>query len=284
MFIKKPRLLVQIMIVVIIIATLSACTSKTTPTPLTPVTVQLSWVHHPEFAGFYAANQNGYFADEGLLVTFLPGGPGVDKLSVILDGKAQFGIAGPDELILARSEGKPVKAIATSYRRSPIVFLSLADKGITSPQDFLGKQIRTTANAVVTLQAMLSKVGVSPDQVTMVADLPSDLTVFASGDVPVWSAYINGFVVSLEQEGYQINIIYPDNYGVHFYADTIYTTDDLITTNPDLIVRFLRASLKGWTYAVENPADIPAMLLKYDPETDTEIALEQLIASLPLII
>ena len=61
-------------------------------------------------------------------------------------------------------------------------------------------------------------------------------------------------VVVVQRAGYKINLIYPDDYGVHFYGDTIFARDDFIAANPDLVRRFLRASLKGWTYAVENPA------------------------------
>ena len=139
--------------------TLAACLPASTPTQSpTPVTVQLAWTHLPQFAGLYAADQHGYFSAEGLDVTFVEGGPKVDKLTPVLDGTAQFGMAGPDELILARSEGKPLRAVATVYRRSPIVFISLTEKGITRPQDFVGKTIRAPANIVPTLRAMLARV------------------------------------------------------------------------------------------------------------------------------
>jgi len=260
----------------------SACTSTKTPIALTPITIQLIWTHQAQFAGFYAADQKGYFADEGLAVTFLEGGPNVDRWTSVLDGTAQFGIAGADEIILARSEGKPVHAIAVIFRRSPVVFITLADSGITRPEDFVGKQIRAPANTAPTLHAMTARVGVSLDQYTEV-NLPSDLALFATGEVPVWGVYINGFVVSAKQAGYQLNIIYPDDYGVHFYADTIFTTDDMIANHPDLVTRFLRATLKGWTYAVENPGKVPAMIQKVQPAADAKIEIDRMAASLPLV-
>ena len=141
---NKTRIFLEILLS-LALAALAACSPNPTPA-LTPITVQLVWTHQAQFAGFYAADQNGYYTDEGLAVTLLEGGATVDHWNAVLDGAAQFGIAGGDELILARSEGKPVRAIATIYRRSPTVFISLKDAGITRPEDFAGKKVRAPAN------------------------------------------------------------------------------------------------------------------------------------------
>jgi NitT/TauT family transport system substrate-binding protein len=268
---------------VIILISLTSCTNITkTPQPLTPVTVQLAWVHQSQFAGIYAADQKGYFTEEGLKVNFIQGGPGIDKISPLLDGTAQFGITSPDELILARSDSKPVKAVATIFRRSPVIFISLVDKNITKPEDFKEKTIRAPSNILPTLRAVMSKFNISPDQYTTV-DLPSDVVMFASGGVQVWGVFINIFTVSVIQAGYKINIIYPDDYGVHFAGDTLFTSDELIKSNPDLVLRFVRASLKGWSYAVENPGEIPAIVQKYAPDADPAIELARMNTTIPLV-
>jgi NitT/TauT family transport system substrate-binding protein len=267
----------------LIVACLTACIPSTRPAKvLTPITVQLAWTHQAQFAGLYAADQKGYFAAEGLAVTFVEGGSQVDKLGPVFEGTVQFGVASADELILARSEGKPLRAIATIYRRSPVVFISLAEKGITRPQDFTGKTIRAVAITVPSLRAMMAKVGIPPDQYTIV-DVPSDLAVFASGDIPVWSAYINSFVITVQQAGYEINLVYPDDYGIHFYSDSLFTTDALITADPDLVLRLLRATLQGWTYAVEHPSEIGAMVVHYNPAADPAIENLKMAASIPLV-
>jgi NitT/TauT family transport system substrate-binding protein len=262
---------------------LAACNPKATPaTELTPVTVQFEWTHQAEFAGFYAADQKGYYAEEGLLVTFLPGGPAVDNLATVIGGQAQFGIALADQLIVSRADGSPLRAITAVYRLSPVVFFSLADTGITRPQDFAGKTIRVPMPLVTTLHAMTARVGVSPDQYTEV-ELPSDVDMFLSGEVPIWGAYLTALVVSIQQTGCQLNLIYPSDYGIHFYGDVIFTTDQLIASDPDLVSRFLRATLKGWTYAIENPATIGAMVQVYFPDTAVADQNTRMIASIPLI-
>jgi len=249
--------------------------------PADEVTVQLKWLHQAQFAGFYAADQKGYYDAEGLTVTFIKGGPTVNTCMTVLNNTAQFGIAGADELIVWRANGKPVRAIATIYRRSPLVFVAAADSGIRRPQDFVGQNILAALNAIPTLQAMMANVGIAGDQYTVVT-LPFDVALFASGETTVWGVYTTGSIRILQQAGYKLNIIYPDDYGVHFYSDTIFATDDFIAANPELILRFLRATLQGWQWAVENSEAAALLTLEYDPTLDGAIQTAQMEASLPL--
>lgn len=263
--------------------TITACAQAAPPTlPPTPITVQLTWTHQAQFAGLYVADQLGYYAAEGLAVTLIEGGPSVNGLSPVLEGTAQFGIAGADELIIVRSQGQPVRAIAVNYRRSPVVFISLADSGITRPQDFVGKTIRVAPNLVASLHAMTARVGVSSDQYSEVT-LPSDVAAFAAGEVQVWGSFLDGLAVSTQQAGYKINIIYPDDYGVHFYGDTIFVTQDFIAQNPDLVRRFLRATLQGWDYIIRNPEQTGELVALYNPEADVALENIRMTVLLPLV-
>ncbi|MCC9078442.1 ABC transporter substrate-binding protein [Litorilinea aerophila] len=136
---------------------LAACQGIRAPAPpLTAVAVQLSWTHSSQFAGLYVADQQGYYAEEGLDVTWLEGGPTVDRLAALLAGEAQFAIASGPEIIRARAAGAPIRAIATIFRRSPFAFFSLADSGITRPEDFGGKviQIRPRARPILYIRLL----------------------------------------------------------------------------------------------------------------------------------
>ncbi len=262
---------------------LSACGGgEGPPEAVTPITVQLKWTHQAQFAGFYAADQNGYYADEGLEVSFLEGGPDVDPQAAVLGGAAQFGVAGGDEVILGRAERNGVRSIATIYRRSPIVFIAAAESGITRPEDFVGQTIRLTPDTAPSFYAVAARIGAPSDQY-IESSAPYDVDAFTSGEVAVWAVYVNGFAVELEQAGYELNFIYPDDYGVRLYADSVFTTDALIAENPELVGRFLRATLNGWTYAVENPDAVARMVSKYNPDTDGALEAEKMRASLPLI-
>jgi NitT/TauT family transport system substrate-binding protein len=266
----------------LIIVCLSACTPKSTTKALTPITVQLKWLHQAQFAGFYAADQNGYYAAEGLKVGFLEGGPTADLEKPVLDGAAHFGVTDAEKIIAARTEGKPLCAIAVIYRRNPLVFISLADSGITKPEDFVGKTIQVDSASTPILQAMTANVGINPDQYTEVS-LPDNLQALESGQVQVTISYITNEVITLREAGYKFNIILPDDYGVHSYADTIITTDDMIKKEPDLVLRFLRATLKGWTYAIENSNMVAPIVAKYNPKADLQHETTQMTASIPLV-
>jgi NitT/TauT family transport system substrate-binding protein len=261
---------------------LSACSQATPEAALTPITVQLSWFHQAEFAGFYAAEQQGYYAEEGLKVSFLEGGPEVDFITPVANSTAQFGVAQPADLILARADGKPVRSIAVIYRRSPIVFISYTDLGITRPQQFVGKKIRSAITLDQTLRAVMTRLEIPPDQYEVI-HLPGEVALFASREIPVWAGFINVLVVDVQRADHDINIIYPDDYGIHFYGDVMITTDHLIEENPELVRRFTRATLKGWTYAVENPAAIGAIVKKYKADADEELEIARMTASLPLV-
>lgn len=265
----------------ILILLLSACSPNAPTNPaLTPVTIQLRWTHQSQFAGFYAADQNGDYAAEGLKITFLEGGPDVDLHAAVRAGRAQFGVAGADTLIVKRAEGVPLRAVATIYRRNPLVFIALKDSGITRPRDFIGKTIFVTEFNKAMLHAMTGHAGVTADQYILTCCTMDGLY---TDEFHVANAYLTNDVINAAQAGHELNIIYPDDYGVHFYADTLYTTDDFIAQNADVVRRFLRASLKGWTYAVENPEAVGALVQRYNPQADPDLEVIKMTASIPLV-
>jgi ABC-type nitrate/sulfonate/bicarbonate transport system substrate-binding protein len=260
--------------------TLSACAAPPTPAP---VTVRLSWAHSAQFAGFYAADRNGDYAAEGLTVTFIEGGPETGPaLEAVLNGEAQFGVSVPELLLLARAEGKAARAIAADYRRSPRVYIALASSGITRPEDFVGKTVAVGYGGQPLLDAIMGHAGVRPGQYNVTAST-SGLEPLYSGQVDVRAAFLTNEVITARAAGYELNLIYPDDYGVHFYADMIFATDDLIAANPDLVERFLRATLKGWTYAVENPDAVGPLVQKYAPDADPGLEAAKMTASIPLV-
>ena len=101
------------------------------------VTLWLKWRHQFQFAGYYAAEAKGYYAEEGIDVRIVPGRPGMPALDAVLKGSAQFGV-GDSDLVLARLQGKPVVACAAIFQHSPLVVLSRRDRNIRTPSDLVG--------------------------------------------------------------------------------------------------------------------------------------------------
>src|SRR5271167_5127133 len=103
------------------------------------VTVRLKWFNQAQFAGFYVAQTDGYYKSAGLDVNIQPGGPDFPAVQMVAGGNEQFGVTAADQILIARSKGVPVVALAVIYRRNPFVLFSLAKSGIKTPADFAGK-------------------------------------------------------------------------------------------------------------------------------------------------
>jgi NitT/TauT family transport system substrate-binding protein len=252
--------------------------------PVTTINFQLPWYHSGAFAGYYAADQNGDFADNGLSVQFLEGGGPIDNIRTVVEGKAQLGIASANHLIKARAEGIPVRAVAVMHQINPVVFVSLEGSGITHPKHFAGKTIRSSKTNLPILHALAQRFGVTPDQYQVVHMDPRDFSPFYSGEIDILAGFHFYTKNRLDRDGKQGNFMYPDNYGVHFYRDCIFTTDDFIVEHPEVIARFLRAALtRGWIAAIQHPEAVVPMTAKYLPDADLAHELAFLTAMLPLI-
>ncbi len=256
----------------------SACTQKEPPDQ---VSVQLKWVHSVQFAGMYLAEQKGFYADDNIAVTFNEGGLKVDGIEGVTSRRNDFGIVNTTDVLQARVAGIDIKAIAVIFRINPTVFFAMADSGIETPEDFVSKKVRRGPSDFI-LPAMMSNLGIDMDQLQLMP-MDLDMETFYSGEVDVWRGYLTDQVIAIRSKGYKLRIFYPDNYGVHIYNDIIITTARLIDENPGLVERFLRATLRGWRYAIENPDEAVAIALKYDDTLDKahmELVME---AQAPLI-
>lgn len=269
------------LILLVVVLALTACASKNSLPP-DQVTVQLKWIHQAQFAGFYVAQEKGYYAEENLAVTILEGGPDVDIVESVISGAADFGVFSPENLIMERSQGKPVVAIAAIFRRSPLVFVSLADSGIRQPEDFIGRIGALAPEAMIQLLAMLNRLELDSTQVEN-RPYQYDHTPLYNGEVDFTYGYSTGGLLRMYESGYEFNVIYPGDYGVHLYADTIFTTDALIAENPDVAARFLKATLRGWQHAIGNIDDAVTATLVYAKEADPDLQARMMEASVPLI-
>ena len=275
---------IKLLIISWIILLLAACAPETQPPP-EPVTVQLKWVHQAQFAGFYAAEAQGYYADENIEVTFLPGGVGIDLAEGIINGEVDFSIIGADNLIVEYAGGAPLKAIATTYRINPFVLVSFADSGITSPYDFPGRTISLSKGSdEVQFMAMLHKLNLDPAEITLV-DYAYDNTPFVNGEVDVTVSFAAGSLLRLQEQvgDRAIHLIWPGDYGITFYSDTIVAHEDLLASNPDLVYRFLKATLAGHRFALENSEAAIEATMQYAEEQDRQLQSDMLAASVPMI-
>ncbi|WP_028314537.1 ABC transporter substrate-binding protein [Desulfatibacillum aliphaticivorans] len=267
---------------------IASCTSQEEKPPPDPVTIQLKWVHQSQFAGFYVAKEQGYYAEENLDVSFLAGGNDVDLAKSVISGQAQFGVFAPEDVMIKRSQGAPLKAIAAIYRRSAVVYLSEKNSGILRPQDFVGKTIAAAGSAggvrdfELQFNSLIKIYGLEPSQMHMLEYDPS-YKGFINGDIDVTAAYLTGGVIKLQEKGVKFNIIWPGDFGVKSYSDVFVTTDALIKEKPELVQRVLRATLKGWRTAIGNPEAAVQDVMKYAKVKDIKVQTGMMEAQIPLI-
>ena len=260
---------------------LAGCTQEEAKKPSDRISVRLKWLHQAQFAGFYVAEQKGFYGSENIEVTWEPGGVGIDELEMVNSGQNDFGIVSAPLIIVKRAEGVAIKAIAVILRRDPTIYFTLKGSGIRRPTDFVGRKVLVFP-VDFTLPAMLSKFGVRMDQ--LVAVPPSfKMEPFFAGEVDVWTGYLTNQVITARQKGHKLNLILPDDYGIHTYSDVIITSDRMMKEHPDQVERFLRATLQGWRWAIENPEEAGVLALKYNQKLDPKRQIAEMAASVPLI-
>jgi NitT/TauT family transport system substrate-binding protein len=280
------RSYVSLVVLALFTMLVSSC-NTTQATPATEVSVRLKWTHQTQFAGIYMADKESYYREENLKVTIEP----VDfeqMLSVdkVAEGKNTFGIGAADEVLVARANGVPVKAIAVVFRISPQIYMSIGDTKVTKPEDLIGKKVGIgQGSGKWTFDAMIRKAGIDPNLITV-----EDPKTFDTLDVclkelkfDVCNAYSTDAIVRADMQGLESSAIWPSDYGVPFYADVIFTTDDFIAHNPNVVERFLRATLRGWQAAVENPEKATDAALSVAPDLDKDFQLLSLKATIPLV-
>ncbi len=249
------------------------------------VSVQLKWIHQAQFAGFYIAEKNGFYKEENIEVVLNPCGPDESPDSIIEDvvsGQTTFAVIGAEMVLKARAAGKPIIAISVIFQRSPYVYIALKESKINRPRDFEGKKISIPDDSAILHQMFLKKLQIQPS-VLEVVPYERDTKPLATGLIDISLSYRTGLVLDFEAKGYVLNMIWPNDYGIHFYADTIITSNAMVQQHPELVERFLRATLRGWRHSIENQQEAIDVTLQYDPTLDKSIQQRMVKAQTPLI-
>ena len=268
----------------IIIVIFSGCTAVENSEELQEITVKLKWLHQAQFAGNYVANEKGFYADEGLKVNLVPFSFEEPTIDAVANGEAVFGIIGSDKLILARAKGKPIKAFAVIYKINPVCAYSLKKSGILKPNDLIGKTVGLSLGTDIDTiyLAMLNKLGINRSQINEIT-IGYSADELLNGTTDVSTGYIINEPHQAIEAGYEVNTILMANYGANTYADVLFATEDTINNNPELVEKFLRATLKGWQYAIENEEEAVDITLKYAAGRTKSHEAYMLSNSIPLI-
>lgn len=260
----------RICIAVFSFALAGACGAQSTEA--IPLTVQLDWKPTAQFAGILAAQQQGYYAAEGLAVTIRgDAGDGVSSVQTVAnhagDGEGWIGVTEADQLMLADAKGARLKAFATMMQSTPFALLTLKSSGLTTIKSLRGKAIGVHDNGEKALDVLLQFNGMTRANVTAVT-IGYDLDSLVTGKVAAMQGYSNDEAVQLEMEGHPVNVIPMSANGYVAYAEVLFAPAGFVSGHVAELEKLVRATGRGWSYAQAHPEETAKMVVaKYAPES-----------------
>ena len=231
------------------------------------VKLQLQWVAQAQFAGYYAAVDQGYYEDAGLDVEIVEGGPDIVPQDVLSAGDVDYAISWVPKVLGSIEKGAKITNVAQIFERSATTQISFKDKSITQPAQLAGKKVGSWGfGNEWELFAGMQKGGVNVDDITLIQQA-FDMNGFLSGDIDAAQAMTyNEYAQVLETKNpktgqlYQpaeLNVIDWNNVGTAMLQDAIWANSDKLgdAAYQDQTTRFIKASIKGWIYARDNPEE-----------------------------
>ncbi|QPC83822.1 ABC transporter substrate-binding protein [Phototrophicus methaneseepsis] len=260
---KKLLLLLSVLVLLLSMALGAAAQDE----ELTPVSLQLQWVAQSQFAGYFAALDQGFWEEEGLDVTILEGAVEIVPQQVVASGGAEFGIAWVPKVLESNEQGVDLVNIAQIFQRSGTLQVAFVDTGIEEVADFEGMNIGSWGfGNEHELFAAMRLEGIdpeNPDDVTVVQQ-PFDMSLLINGEVDAAQAMIyNEYAQVLEQENpetgelYQpedLTIIDWNDVGTAMLQDHIFVNAEWLAEegNEEIAVSFLKGAIKGWVFCRDN--------------------------------
>jgi PAS domain S-box-containing protein len=240
------------------------------------INIKLKWLHQFQFAGFYAAQLQGYYTEEGLDVTLIESSSISNSIEYVLTKENAYGVSS-SELIESKANGFPVVLIASIFQHSPYVIISLKEKGIVSPKDLLNKKLMiSNEQGSIQIKAMLQSANVELSKIKILEHTWNNKDI-VNGYADAMSGYISVETYQLYKEGNQLNIIRPIDYGVDFYGDMLFTDIEEVKQHPERVLAVKRATLKGWEYAMTHIDEVAEYILSLPGVKERGITKENLV-------
>lgn len=236
--------------------------------PKDKATFRLNWFAQGSFAPYFLGLDKGFYAEEGIDLTILEGKGGASTLQLIAAGTDTFAVTDLPAMMKGVDKGLPVVAVMAIWRKNSTCIVSLAESGIKEPKDLAGKSIGASPGSATTkmLPAFLKDNGVNPDSVKIVLLDPQTYPrLFLQRKVDAITGYTITRIPALEDAGEKGAVLEFYNYGFKMIGDGIVVNQKLLRSTPNLIPRFLKATVKAWQYAMKNPDEAVQSLIKHFP-------------------
>ncbi|UQZ33973.1 myristoyl transferase [Paenibacillus sp. PK3_47] len=240
-----------------------------------PVTVklQLKWVPQAQFAGYFLAQDKGYYAEEGLKVEILPGGPDIVPEQQVAGGSADIGVDWVASLLTSQEQEMPLVQIAQIYQKSGLVLVSKKEAGISGPADLKGKKVGNWMGGnEFEILALFDKYQLDPNKDLNFTKQGFTMDQFLGGEIDAASAMTyNEYQVVLESgvKPEELNVIDMNEEGVAMLEDNLFANSEWLEDNKETAAKFVRASLKGWKDAIADPEAAVDSVMKLTEEGST---------------
>lgn len=253
-------------------ASTPAASKPATPTKLS---VALDWYPWSNHTGLYMAQEKGYFREEGLEVNiYVPSNP-EDVLKLVGAEKDTFGISYQSDVLLAREEGVPVKSVAALVQHPLNSVMTLKASGITRPKQLEGKKVGYPGipGQEAQLSTMMAREGSSLAKVELV-NVGFDLVpalISKKVDAVLGAYWVHESILA-EMEGYPVDVMKVEQWGVPDYYELLVVTNDKVAQQqPEVVKAFLRAVARGYAAVEKDPKAAIDLLVKVNPETKREL-------------
>lgn len=227
---------------------------------LTPIHFQTDWYPQPEHGGFYDALLRGYYRQEGLDVTILPGGPMNVAEQQVSTGAAQFAMGSSDRILEADSQGEPLVAVGATMQKDPQGIMLHADSPVHTFQDLDGRAIAVKAGSTW-FEYLVRRYNLKDAR-----EIPATYSIanFLADPNYIQQIFVTSEPYFARKAGASVRTLLISDTGYSPYR-VFFTSRSYLAQHPDLVAKFTRASIRGWRDYMQDPSLVNAALLKLNP-------------------
>ena len=244
---------------------LTSCTGiKPTATPLTQIRLPVGYIPNVQFAPFYVAMEKGYYKEAGFDLQ-LDYSMETSGTTLVGAGELQFAVVSGEQVLLGREQGLPVVYAMAWYKDFPVAVVAKQEQGLRTPADLAGKRIGIPGlygASYIGFRALLSAAGLQESDVTLDSIGFTQVEAIAADQVQAAVVYIANEPIQLRSKGFAVDVIPVADYA-HLAANGLITNEKTIRENPDLVRRFVKATLRGIETARLNPDETYEICKKY---------------------
>ncbi len=248
-----------------LLALCTGCKNKPPANGLFPITLQTDWYPQPEMGGFYQAQMQGLYKAAGLDVTIAPGGPSIVSDQQVATGQAQFAMESSDQILVSVSRGLPLVAVAATMQQDPQAIMVHANSSIHNFPDLENHAIAAKPGSIW-FEYLVSRYNLHN-----VRQIPATYSVanFLQDPDYIQQCFVTSEPYFARKAGADVRTILISSSGYQPYR-IFFTSRSFLAAHPDIVDKFVKASIQGWKNYLDDPAMVDAELGKLNPAMSTD--------------